>query len=212
MRRPLPWMLVAACCVVTPSAARADDADIARRLDSLATAIERMDSSVQGLAARLDRIDRRLSEIEARLDKLEAPTAAPGGTPDAHPAPTPEAPDVTVTNVIVSNKRIDTRADTGDDYLRIDVEAVVKGLKKAARIKGRFQLLDRFDDVKKTYEVMTEVLRPGDRLILRGVAFRLTRSAQEDLWLRNVDIRELRGKFEITEVVYGVDVQDAPNR
>jgi hypothetical protein len=110
------------------------------------------------------------------------------------------------------NKRVDVRADTGDEYLRVDVEGIPKELTRAGRIRGKFHLLDRFDTVKKSHEFTTEPLRPGERLILKGVPFRLTRSDEIDLWLRAVDVRELRGRFEVTEILYGVDVQDAPKR
>ena len=34
---------------------------------------------------------------------------------------------------------------------------------------------------------------------------RVTRNAPEDLWLRTTDPREIRGHFEVVEVLYGLD-------
>jgi hypothetical protein len=220
MRIPshLPIAALLAAALLAPPA-RADEGDLHRKLDALALALERVEGLAASLVGRLDRIDRRLSEIEARVDGALARSGAgdPRGGPSTGPGAPREsgeasAPTLRIVNVRLMNKRVEARADTGDEYLRVDVEGTPQGLTGAARIKGVFQLMDRFDAVKKSYEVTTEPLRPGDRLILKGVSFRLTRSDEVDLWLRTVDARELRGRFEVKEVLPGVDVQDAPSR
>jgi hypothetical protein len=194
---------------------------VLRRLDAIAASLERIEARVQEFSGRLDRVDRWLWEVEARLDRIERAAAANAGaetpgsaTPSRAPAGgTPAAgdaqPTVTVVDVLLTNRWFSVRQDTGDEYVHFAVEGVVKDLKQAARLKAKFVLMDRFGAVKKTYDLVTEVMRPGERLLVK-VPFRLTRTAEEDLWLRRVDRRELKGRVEVEEVLYGVEVQDGP--
>jgi hypothetical protein len=111
--------------------------------------------------------------------------------------------------VILRDRRLVTSPETGDDYFVIDVEGVVRNLQRTGRIRATFHLTDRFGTSKRSVGWTSGMLRPGDRIVERNLRFRVTRSAPEDLWLRSVDPREIRGRFDVEEVLYGVDLQDA---
>jgi hypothetical protein len=202
------------CALLGP--ASADEENVTARLDAVLAAIGRVEERLGAMDRRLERLESRLADVEAFLQRADErlPRPASGGAaappqPSAGAATPAGAPAVEVGQVLLRNRRLVSAPDTGDEYLVFDVEAVVRNLQRAGRIRATFHLTDRFGTSKRSIEWTTGVLRPGERIVERDVRFRVTRSAPDDLWLRTADPREIRGRFDVVEVLYGIELQEA---
>jgi hypothetical protein len=199
----------AAGCLVAGPRARADEQTVLERIDAVLAAVARVEERLAALDQRLGRLETRLADVEAFVQRLDERAPPPAEADAAAPAPE-AAGGVEVVDVAVRNRRFVRLPDTGDEYLVFDVEAVVHNLERAGRIRARLHLTDRFGASKRSMAWTSSLLRRGDRIVERDVRLRITRNAPEDIWLRTTDPREIRARFDVVEVLYGLDRHEEP--
>jgi hypothetical protein len=167
-------------------------------LASATQALGLLTTQVQGQGRLLDQVRSRLSELEDYVSELRRSFASLG--PTAAPPTGPGTAQVEITDGRVEDKRLETRDD--DTYLVVTVTGRIRSLPGgASRLKLMVHLADQADQPRKSFEILTDVVRAGESVRVRDQALKLVTIGDEDVWARTTDARDMRVRFDVLAVI-----------